>query len=492
MSLRNGGAIFSGHIFGIAPSARVLALMGIVDKTGDELGDDRPGLREDPDQTIQAKGSEPNPTTLRSQVRFGSEPLSQQRKAGISLARRRYQRGTLIQRGTREKVWVGRWLEDSILPDGTIKRVHKSEVLGSVKDFPTKRLAQRELDGRVSVVNSPTYRARPTATFRQLAEKWQTLVMVHHEDSTQRSEKSDIKAWVSAIGDVQIRDIDCELLQEVVNGWTCNPKTIKNRVGTFRLIWDKAKLWRYTAETAYDGLELPDWEKAEQPCFSVGEISRIIDHSPQPYKTVWRLVAETAIRRGEICGLNVGDVDVNQRIIVVQRSRTKRGKLKAPKAGVRNGQVKRRVFSLSPSLTEQLRPFVEGRAPDEPLFLTPGRVSKSGKQIGGRVRLEPDNFVKRALKPVLKELGLEGAAHAFRHGNATLLDTLHAPMAVRQERLGHVDAKTTLGYTHLVTADDVRVANELGAILDKKFFAQDLPKLNPNAKTASELISEAV
>lgn len=426
------------------------------------------------------------------QVQYRPESLSQQRKAGISLARRRYQKGSLIKRGTREKVWVGRWLEDVILPDGTIDRVHKSEVLGSVKDFPTKRLAQRELDGRVSVVNSPNYRARPTATFRQLAERWKTLVMVNHEDSTQRSEKSDIKAWLSVIGDVQVRDIGCEFLQEVVNGWTCSPKTTKNRVGTFRLIWDKAKVWKYTAEIAYDGLELPNWEKGEQPCFSVEQITRIIERSPQPYKTVWRLVAETGIRRGEICGLNVGDVDVNHRIIVVQRSRTLRGKLKAPKAGVRNGEVKRRVFSLSPSLTEHLRPFVEGRAADEPLFLTPGRLSKKGKLIGGGVRLEPDNFVKRALKPVLKELGLDGGAHAFRHGNATLLDSLRAPMAVRQERLGHVDARTTMGYTHLITSDDVGVAEQLGALLDKGFLAQDLPKLTPDAEKASELISEAV
>lgn len=106
--------------------------------------------------------------------------------------------------------------------------------------------------------------------------------------------------------------------------------------------------------------------------------------------------------------------------------------------------------------------------------------------------MEPDNFVKRVLKPILAELGLNGGAHAFRHGNATLLDSLRAPMAVRQERLGHVDAKTTMGYTHLVTADDVRVANELGELLDKRFIAQDLPKSSPNAETASELISEAV
>lgn len=448
---------------------------------------------------IAMKAKEPSwgrakrPDGLRSAtVESHSESSPQQRKVGFSLARRRYQRGTLIQRGKREKVWVGRWLEDEIQPDGTVERVHKSEVLGSLKDFPTKRLAQRELDGRVSVVNSPTYRARPTATFSELTEKWKLLVMVNHEESTQRSEKSDIKAWVASIGGVQVRNIDCELLQEVVSAWSCSPKTIKNRVGTFRLIWDKAKVWKYTAETAYDGLELPNWEKGDQPCFSVEEIARIIERSPQPYNTVWRLVAETGIRRGEICGLNVGDVDVNRCIIVVQRSRTKKSKLKAPKAGLRNGVIKKRVFSLSPSLTEQLRPFVVDRREDEPLFLTPGRLTKSGKRLGGGVRLEPDNFVKRALKPVLKELGLDGAAHAFRHGNATLLDSLHAPMAVRQERLGHVDARTTMGYTHLVTADDVRVAGELGALLDKEFFAQDLPKFAPNAETASELISEAV
>jgi hypothetical protein len=48
-----------------------------------------------------------------------------------------------------------------------------------------------------------------------------------------------------------------------------------------------------------------------------------------------------------------------------------------------------------------------------------------------------------------------------------------------------------MGYTHLMTDDEVRVANELGALLDKEFFAQDLPKLTPKAEKASELISEA-
>ncbi len=56
------------------------------------------------------------------------------------------------------------------------------------------------------------------------------------------------------------------------------------------------------------------------------------------------------------------------------------------------------------------------------------------------------------------------------------------------ERLGHMEARTTMGYTHLRTADDVRIAGELGALLDKEFFVQDLSTLSSHAEAASERI----
>ena len=96
------------------------------------------------------------------------------------------------------------------------------------------------------------------------------------------------------------------------------------------------------------------------------------------------------------------------------------------------------MFSLSQQLNEALRVHVRGCGPDEPLFLT-----AEGK------RLEPDNFAKRVLKPILEKLGLEGCCHGFLHGNASALDTLGASFKVRQARLGHVDPSTTLRYSHL-------------------------------------------
>jgi len=103
------------------------------------------------------------------------------------------------------------------------------------------------------------------------------------------------------------------------------------------------------------------------------------------------------IRRGEICGLNVGDVSLDEQAITVQRSRWK-SKLKRPKNG------KKRFFALSPQLAERLRFYVEGRNPDQPLFLsTEGR------------RLHPDNFIKRQLKPILLRDGDRRSAKLRSH-----------------------------------------------------------------------------
>jgi len=74
---------------------------------------------------------------------------------------------------------------------------------------------------------------------------------------------------------------------------------------------------------------------------------------------------------------------------------------------------------------------------------------------------------KRKLYPLLDSLGIErGGLHAFRHTNSTLMDQLGAPFKVRQQRLGHSDVALALNaYTHVVTEDDVRLAEQLDGIL---------------------------
>jgi hypothetical protein len=56
-------------------------------------------------------------------------------------------------------------------------------------------------------------------------------------------------------------------------------------------------------------------------------------------------------------------------------------------------------------------------------------------------------------------------------------------MAVRLNRLGHAEAQTTMGYTHAVTADERRIADELGRILHATARNEQEVSAVPNALT---------
>ena len=67
------------------------------------------------------------------------------------------------------------------------------------------------------------------------------------------------------------------------------------------------------------------------------------------------------------------------------------------------------------------------------------------------------------------KMGIERCGfHAFRHGNETVMDQENVPMAVRQGRLGHSDAKTTMRYSHALSEDGRRFAARLGDPLAPK------------------------
>jgi integrase len=222
-------------------------------------------------------------------------------------------------------------------------------------------------------------------------------------------------------------------------------------VATLRMMWNSARAWGYVAHNPFDGLVLPKRGLIKTFTFSLEETQRIITSASQPYTTFYSILAETGIRGGEICALRVADLDLENAVIHVRQS-VWRGKIQTVKS--RKGN---RRFAISSQLVERLRAYLKSRRPNaQGLLFATGNGSPWDHSL---VR-------KRKFHPLLRKLGISQCGfHAFRHGNATLLAQIGAPMAVRQDRLGHTEAQTTMGYTHAVKADERRVANELGKIL---------------------------
>jgi hypothetical protein len=97
----------------------------------------------------------------------------------------------LYKRGKRRKVWVARWREDVLLESGSVGRLHRSVVLGSVAELLTRRDAQVRLDEYLRPVHQGTGRPEASLTFGAFAEEqWKALVLPTLKLSTQHGYKN--------------------------------------------------------------------------------------------------------------------------------------------------------------------------------------------------------------------------------------------------------------------------------------------------------------
>jgi len=124
-----------------------------------------------------------------------------------------------------------------------------------------------------------------------------------------------------------------------------------------------------------------------------------------------------------------GELDLEDRVIYVQNMW--RNHIQTVKSRRRN-----RRLPILAELVEHLRTYVQSWRPNHLglLFATSNCMPWDHISVH-----------KRKFHPLLRKLGIRQCGfHAFRHGNATLRDRLGTPMAVRQNRLGHADAQTTM------------------------------------------------
>jgi integrase len=225
------------------------------------------------------------------------------------LARRRYQRGTVFQSGSRNPAWVGRWREDVIEPGGQVRRVRRQVILGYKTELPTKKLALRELEARLGGINSYGYQPTRMATFQQFVTLWRKDVLPMHRPSTQSTAGSVLANWIEPFfGPFPLRDITPQSIQSFVHHCTRKARTVKNVILIMKMVWKSAKAWGYVTHNPFDGLILARRLPAESGTFTLDDMKRIIAAANEPFKTMFWLAAETGMRTGEIRALELSDV----------------------------------------------------------------------------------------------------------------------------------------------------------------------------------------
>src|SRR5260370_12172466 len=103
------------------------------------------------------------------------------------MTRSRYQNGNLTLRGRRNKVWVARWREDVLGSDGSLQRVRRSIVLGTLASIRTRRRARTLLDAKLFDLNAARHQPQSAMPFKHFIEEvWRPTTLATMKFSTQK------------------------------------------------------------------------------------------------------------------------------------------------------------------------------------------------------------------------------------------------------------------------------------------------------------------
>ena len=356
---------------------------------------------------------------------------------GGELARRRYQRGTILFSETRQ-VWLGRFREDIIQADGSIVRTRPKIVLGTKKELPTQRLAARKLEEVLSRINNSSYQPTRIATVAQFAARFREEVLSKRKPSTVRSAKSHLDSHIlPQLGNLRLDQVGSENQQIFVNSLQgASRKTVLNVMSTLSAMLTTAKNWGYaTRDVELKKLALPERNSYVAPHFTRAQIESIFSLAEEPWRTFFIVLALTGMRAGEALGLQWCDIDFAHHCIHIRRSAWC-GKIQSTKSKTSSAPV-----TMPDALAAILSAHQERTKPNAQGFLF---ATRNGRPPSS------NKVVEYKLWPILDALNIDRCGlHAFRHSVASfIVDAGYAP-EVAQQQLRHSNARTTLGYVHL-------------------------------------------
>lgn len=336
--------------------------------------------------------------------------------------------------------------------------------------FKTKAAAKKEMVKLEYAIDTGSYfRPVESMTFKEVYELWLDQHKLSVKLSTVRITKAVFDGRIlPAFGSYKIDKITLATCQKAVNQWS------KELPGSFNLlcirtsnVFEYARRLKMIKENPFRDVIKPRRQSKEKAknYFEPDELKTFLatakDTSLRDY-TMFRTLAYSGMRIGELLALNWGDIDFKGNTISITKTQarisTSTLTIQKPKT-----TSSRRVLDMD---LETMKVLKQWKVQQASYWIKQGKNVLSSAQLvfsNTCNQLLCPSTVRARLKVICKKSQLPKITlHGFRHTHATLLLSAGATVKEVQTRLGHSKVQTTLDiYTHLTKQDQKETINKL-------------------------------
>ena len=258
------------------------------------------------------------------------------------------------------------------------------------------------------------------------------------------------------------------LFEPTGNDKGLSAKTILHHHRLISSILSTAVKWQVIFSNPCERVDPPKVENKEAVYLDEEQTAQLLEAlegESLQHQVIVKLLLYTGMRRGELCGLEWGDIDFDSSTIRVQRS-----SLYMSGVGVFTDETKnessQRVMKVSDEAIEMLRVFRTAQRKDRLRLGDQWQDSGRIFTTWNGTPIRPDTITGWFHKFIAKS-GLPPIhVHSLRHTNASLLIAAGTNLQTVAKRLGHANTTTTSKiYSHAIKSADEAAAETLQDIL---------------------------
>lgn len=355
------------------------------------------------------------------------------------------------------------------------------------KSFPTQAAAKGWRADALRAANRGELRAPSALTVRQAAEQLlsgmrdgsiPTRSGAQYKPATVRSYAEALNLRIlPALGEARLSDVTRSEVQEVADRLTAEglaASTVANQLDPLRVIYRRAIRRDVVSVDPTKDLELRKPAGRRERVADPQEGAQLLDALQSAERALWGTALYAGLRLGELRALRWSDIDLDARLIRVERGwDAKEGEQRVKsEAGCRTVPI---VARLAPLLAAHK--FATGRTggalvfgADAEIPFDPSTVNRRAlkawgwKQVRNHEPYGPRRIYAKASADALDRLGL----HEARHSYASMLIASGADAKTIQTLMGHASIQVTYDtYGHLFAGHEAEARDRLDGYLDR-------------------------